>query len=666
MQSELDRWQTERNRLRAFLNNQQTRQSMLEEQNSQLRQEHSRLVEENSRLFSSTSADSPIHLPSDILSVDVDSEATNLQNLASAIAEVGRDNYSTRGAAPARQRLYDWAATHRPNATTSQDPTMPQESSSRLVDNPRYRELDRALHNYRVARSSLRSERPGNDLGTVPTAAALRAYWNEDEQPVAADHRPPFSLHNFVERHRRDRAARTVDSTTDVQATDAATSVPTSLSDSAALKERIRNTIRYLSKLRKSSPEGGLQLARLLHLDVLYECDDANTPSDLPLLVDNLPQPQPSSWLAPGMTWHGLQSTDRDYRPGTSLLSSTLRSIRQREYFGRSTIRRGVIDSQHSTYASILSTNPEARDTTNSDRYLSSLMRDPDGRWGFSNTRDHAELPDSAVTSSNRTHSSAPAGADADHWPVTVTLHTVDYDSMTVTGTMRASQIPDRNSTGVGKSMESYFQGEIIDFRNHSLETDSRQGYKVGGCDVDARYWSRLGPFKHAIEKQASSSYWESSIWEEKLKTGDAKYFEMLRAADRENREIEADRVMMQCLGNQRWLQKHLGSEWVLMRWKGEFHWLPQISNMRRRADTIFLQRGASLTRYCHLAQNMQQAPHQPHRKPPPLTPTGASRSQGFTTSLSIARLDRSMACTMILEVSRIRVYVWLQKVRRS
>lgn len=117
--------------------------------------------------------------------------------------------------------------------------------------------------------------------------------------------------------------------------------------------------------------------------------------------------------------------------------------------------------------------------------------------------------------------------------------------------------------------MESYFQGEIIDFRNHSLETEGlKRGYKVGGVDVDARYWARLGPFKQAIRKH-TSTWDDGDKWEDKLKTGDAKYWDMLRAADRENRELEADQVMMRCLGNQRWLREKLGTEWVLMRWKG-------------------------------------------------------------------------------------------------
>ena len=561
MQSELDRWQSERDRLRAFLNNQQTRQLALEEQNLRLRRQHSRLAEENSRLFSTAANTSTTHLPRTIL--DADQGEDTLGNLATVIAEVGRESYSTRGSAPAGQRLYDWAAPPHVDEVPANEEHSGRMSREQLA--ARHRELDNALRGYRNARNAFRSERQGNDVGTVPTAGALRAYWTEDDSSPDQDrHR---MIHTWAERHRRERQQRLQGDTTNQRSVTHESIEPPVSSESTDLKDRIRKTIQYLSKLRKTAPEDALSLARVMDLDGLYECEASHSPNELPLLVDSLPRSEPSSWLAPGMTWHGLQSTDRDYRSLPSMLSPTMRMLRHRDYFGRSTTRRGILEAQNSA-ASFVRHADDANSDSNmdADRYLSSLMRDPEGRWGFGSVRTN-DLTNSQ-TDQQPTSTNPRAKSETDHWPVTVTLHSVDRDNMLVTGTMRASQIPDRTSAE-GKSMESYFHGEIIDFRQHSLETDPGRGYKVGGLDTDARYWSRLGPFREAIEKQASSTYWDSSTWEDKLKTGDAKYWELLKAEERAYRETEADRVMMRCLANQTWLREKLGTEWILMRWKG-------------------------------------------------------------------------------------------------
>ena len=187
---------------------------------------------------------------------------------------------------------------------------------------------------------------------------------------------------------------------------------------------------------------------------------------------------------------------------------------------------------------------------------------------------DHAELPSSSnldpspVIATDRSPTN-----DADHWPVTVTLHEVNWDDMTVAGTMRASQIPDKTAETEGKSMESYFQGEIIDFYNHTLQSDgSRFGYKVGGVDIDARYWARLGPFKREIDR-ATASVGTIKKWDGKTKhmnwTGKESDSTMSNEK-RQRKEMEAEEVMARCLGSTRWLRKEIGGDWVLMRWKGK------------------------------------------------------------------------------------------------
>jgi hypothetical protein len=156
-----------------------------------------------------------------------------------------------------------------------------------------------------------------------------------------------------------------------------------------------------------------------------------------------------------------------------------------------------------------------------------------------------------------RTHTRAP-----DHWPVSVTLHGVDLERLSLTGTMSANHIPDKSTTGSvehkldtdadaeGSSMRSFFEGEIVDFRNVSLETET---YKQEGVavdlDIDARYWGQIGPFREMFEGGNG-----------KEGHGDG---------DRDARLASA-------LGRKDWLEGVM-REWVLMRWK-ERNFLPASS----------------------------------------------------------------------------------------
>jgi hypothetical protein len=653
MQSELDRWQTERNRLRTFLHNQQNRQSMLEQQNSRLREEHSRLVDEHSRLSSSitgtpTSGRTALNNSSSNTTAAATAERqedpSTLSNLANAIAEVGRDNYATRGAAPQRQRLYDWAAP--PERSTPGDTNNSVSDEAPRTSAARHRELDRALQNYRVARNALRSDRPSStDMGAVPTASALRAYWSEESHEENSS--------TSVNQMRQRRVAQdNIGSSSNSRNPEPSTHPPLNPASGTYLKTRIRNTITYLSALRTTPTSETLELARSFGLDTLYEPSAADLPApipnDLPLLTSALPHPQFSSWLVPGMKWHGLQSTEREnsysisagvrrgLTPGQAAMSSALRRVRQREYIGRAMARRGIVDAQIAAGAMVDREREDGgeegaaagggggagseRDGQGSgqagldtERYISSLFRDEDGRWVFRTPR-----PDGSLGAGDDDAANA-AMTVTDHWPVTVTIHGVDWEEMEVTGTMKASQIPDHRTgsgegrEGAGRSMESFFKGEIIDFRRHTLETEGkRRGYTDGGVDVDARYWARVGPFKEAIKKAVvvkesgrgpgrgdsgrglasgplfaggqgasggSDDRWRDE--EEKLKilmaeadaTAERPWNSKTKTEKerREEREREADRVMSNCVASQKWLSEKLDREWILMRWKGEF-----------------------------------------------------------------------------------------------
>lgn len=532
--------------------------------------------------------------------------------------EAQRQRYATTGNGPVRQSLYDWAVMAPPgrdrrDLDSSDDSDEDMEGMSTVAPetdtNARrdLQRLERALQSYRSARDALRSGR-SSDLGAVPTASALRAYWNE--APTDPDTATRISLtldpanqsrHDLLRRHAeyvrlhatRDRRPLIVESRLTTRA---------ERKKSEAFV-RVRNTIRYLSQLRHTGVEGGLELARQLDLDSLYESEEANIPSDLPMHVNSLPLPQYSSWLEPGMVWHGLQSTEREPIRSAATTASNLRRERQRDLLRRTFARRREMDAGN------VNADPDrlpAGSLLDAERYLSDLLQDTNGRWGFS------QLSTLPLTS----HPAQPSAQspESDHWPVKVTIHSVDYDTMTLTGTMSASHMPEKLSPShqptsqphtATTSMSSFFTGEIIDFRQQPLETEAEgRDYRVGGLDTDARYWARLGPFRQEIEKVRSlrgksrSEYQQDSrLWEAFRKAagteGDTKDShgpsdvsssltehaepEMASSSDypgatgtetAECREAEDDEVMARSLGSAKWIEEKLGREWILMRWK--------------------------------------------------------------------------------------------------
>ena len=88
--------------------------------------------------------------------------------------------------------------------------------------------------------------------------------------------------------------------------------------------------------------------------------------------------------------------------------------------------------------------------------------------------------------------------------------------------------------------MNSFFEGEIIDFRRHSLETEN---FRSDGLETDVAYWRNIGPFKE-LSRQ------------------------ILKAEGAE--EGQAEEELARCLGSRDWLENRLGRGWILMRWKGK------------------------------------------------------------------------------------------------
>ena len=115
--------------------------------------------------------------------------------------------------------------------------------------------------------------------------------------------------------------------------------------------------------------------------------------------------------------------------------------------------------------------------------------------------------------------------SDGESWPVKVTINSIDYGDMTLTGTMEAFDVPDKASTSKTSSITTYLEGEIIDFNAFTLETKSFRS----DTSTDSTYWRKLPPFKHMID----------------------------------------DDAMVRKLLSKEWLQQDLMQKWILMRWKG-------------------------------------------------------------------------------------------------
>ncbi|MCJ1389514.1 hypothetical protein MMC18_002371 [Xylographa bjoerkii] len=110
-----------------------------------------------------------------------------------------------------------------------------------------------------------------------------------------------------------------------------------------------------------------------------------------------------------------------------------------------------------------------------------------------------------------------------DTWPVKVTINSIDYSTMTLSGTMEAFNVPRKTLPPQEHSITTFLEGEIIDFNLYTLETKSF----TADASVDSTYWRKLEPFKHLTDKEIVSN-----------------------------------------LVSIKWLREELGKKWILMRWK--------------------------------------------------------------------------------------------------
>lgn len=125
-----------------------------------------------------------------------------------------------------------------------------------------------------------------------------------------------------------------------------------------------------------------------------------------------------------------------------------------------------------------------------------------------------------------------------ERWPVKVTIHSIDYNSMTLSGTMEAFNVTDKSSPTNESSITTFLEGEIIDFNTYTLETKS---FKAD-ARVDGTYWRKIEPFKRLTDDE-----------------------------------------IVRNLVSKKWLTEELAKSWILMRWKGQSLGLfPRITSFDR------------------------------------------------------------------------------------
>ncbi|KAF8251969.1 hypothetical protein K440DRAFT_658577 [Wilcoxina mikolae CBS 423.85] len=81
--------------------------------------------------------------------------------------------------------------------------------------------------------------------------------------------------------------------------------------------------------------------------------------------------------------------------------------------------------------------------------------------------------------------------SSASQWTVKVSISSIDYSQLRLTGTMEA--FTDRKTNSASSSIITYLEGEIIDFNKHSFETLNFSS----SLSDDANNWRKLEPFVH-------------------------------------------------------------------------------------------------------------------------------------------------------------------------
>lgn len=251
--------------------------------------------------------------------------------------------------------------------------------------------------------------------------------------------------------------------------------------------------IKYLHSLRSSEEDMEDDLRR--HVDRQSKPDllrGLQMDRDVTKRMHNV-RPHRSSWLIPGMTFTGQQQ------------AAPMNTVS----LARASAPRPVNRDRQSNIHPV----PEIR--------VPALG--PSEPWlGRAMTSTPQPLP---VSPSPQITTTSPSpSVTTDSWTVKVALHTVDYESMTILGTMEAFNVPSYNSStmpapGNSKTtFSTYVEGEIIDFTNHTLLTEPDRAFaSKTSPDVDAAYWRKLEPFAQLSDEEIASALLDKQWIEEQL-----------------------------------------------------------------------------------------------------------------------------------------------------
>ena len=246
-------------------------------------------------------------------------------------------------------------------------------------------------------------------------------------------------------------------------------------SNPCAERKRIDDAIKYLGRLRLcESDQEGQETAEDGGFDP-EECSPIR-PNDFLVNTQLVPPPPPSSWLKVGGVLSGTQ--------------------------------HGASPSSMPSYTPLMPPS----------MYRSRTRNPHFGSLPPRNSSPPRQLPEP--------HTDASPLLEEERWPVKVTIHSIDYKEMKLTGTMEAFNVPDKSSPTKVSSITTYLEGEIIDFNTFSLETKS---FKAD-TRVDGMYWRKLPPFK----------------------------------------DLSDDEAMVRRVLSTGWLREELMQKWILMRWKGQ------------------------------------------------------------------------------------------------
>jgi Vacuolar import and degradation protein len=258
---------------------------------------------------------------------------------------------------------------------------------------------------------------------------------------------------------------------------------------------RLRGTIKYLEGIRHSSSFSE-SIASAVRSGVVPYDQLLGSYSEVDFILDTrlITPPSSSSWLHPGSVFSGSQKA--------------VNSIGGHSF--------DMISHRLSQPQNILQTtrSPAAND---SDR-LNDLTSSGRRYWANNNLS-----PAHHQNQHHRHHT--PRESKHELWPVKVTIHSIDYTDMTLTGTMEAYNIPDKTSPTRDAHIVTFLEGEIIDLIVHTLETTNFPA----NADIDCTYWRELRPFRGLTDEQMTKN-----------------------------------------LLSKKWVTEELNRNWILMRWKGK------------------------------------------------------------------------------------------------